>query len=92
MLKGAGGSVYAGVGIKEIWEGTARVAVSFLRISFREIIFYEKGKYIVRKCFKPDNLPCAAADIMEHCGTVPDYFLEIRAKRYYNGNGKRKGA
>ena len=29
MLKGAGGSVYAGVGIKEIWEGTARVAVSF---------------------------------------------------------------
>ena len=46
MLKGAGGSVYAGVGIKEIWEGTARVAVSFLRISFREIIFYEKDKVV----------------------------------------------
>lgn len=36
MLKGAGGSVYAGIGIEQIWEGTAQVAVSFFSRISRE--------------------------------------------------------
>ena len=29
MPEGAGGPVYTGIGIEQIWEGTAQVAVSF---------------------------------------------------------------